>query len=105
MVSIPRDMVDVPLGNGETLRPEDQLAPGLRQRNKEEFPNGGTRALQDAIGALLDITIHYYAKVDLGGFVETVNAVGGIDVTVKRGACRPGLRRLRCGARLVDRGR
>jgi LCP family protein required for cell wall assembly len=43
------------------------------------------RALEDAIGALLEIPIHYYASLDFGGFINMVDAVGGVDVTVKNG--------------------
>jgi LCP family protein required for cell wall assembly len=84
MLSIPRDLVDVPLGNGDTYGPKINSLLGYANRHEKAFPNGGTRALEDAIGALLGIPIHYYAKVDLGGFVRIVNAVGGVDVTVER---------------------
>jgi LCP family protein required for cell wall assembly len=43
------------------------------------------RALENAIGALLEIPIHYYARLDFGGFIKMVDAVGGVDVTVKQG--------------------
>lgn len=89
MVSIPRDMVDVPLGNGKTFAPKINSLLAYANRNRAEFPQGGTRALQQAVGALLGVPIHYYAKIDLGGFVEVVNAVGGIDVTVKRALSDP----------------
>jgi LCP family protein required for cell wall assembly len=89
MVSIPRDMVDVPLGNGKTFEPKINSLLGYANRNKAEFPQGGTRALQQAVGALLGIPIHYYSKIDLGGFVEVVDAVGGIDVNVKRALADP----------------
>jgi LCP family protein required for cell wall assembly len=42
------------------------------------------RALEDAVGALLGIEIHYYVRIDLLSFVELVDAVGGVDVDVKR---------------------
>ena len=44
------------------------------------------RALEDAIGALLGIPIHYYARLDFAGFIKMVDAVGGVDVTVDRGS-------------------
>jgi LCP family protein required for cell wall assembly len=43
------------------------------------------RTLEDAVGALLQIPIHYYARLDFGGFIKMVDAVGGVDVTVARG--------------------
>jgi LCP family protein required for cell wall assembly len=48
------------------------------------------RALQDAIGALLDIPIHYYARLEFEGFITMVDAVGGVDVTVVKGFEDPG---------------
>ena len=84
MVSIPRDLVDVPLGNGDTFGPKINSLLGWANRHEDDFPQGGTRALEDAIGALLGVPIHYYAKVDLAGFVTMVDAVGGVDIDVAR---------------------
>ena len=84
MVSVPRDLVDVPLGNGDTFAPKINSLLGYANRHKSAFPQGGTRALEDAIGALLGVPIHYYAKVDLAGFVTMVDAVGGVDIKVTR---------------------
>jgi anionic cell wall polymer biosynthesis LytR-Cps2A-Psr (LCP) family protein len=38
--------------------------------------------MKDLIGYLLDIDIHYYALVDLEGFVEIIDAIGGVDIYV-----------------------
>ena len=90
MISIPRDLVDVPLPNGEVYpRKLNTLLSSVNDGRVDEedfaFANGsGTRALQDAIGTLLDIPIHYYAKVNLRGFVRVVDAVGGVDVRVRK---------------------
>lgn len=89
MLSIPRDLVDVPLANGDTFAPKINSLLSYANRNEADFPEGGTRALEDAIGALLGIPIHYYAKVDLGGFVRMVDAVGGVDVEVARALSDP----------------
>jgi LCP family protein required for cell wall assembly len=42
----------------------------------------GAEALRLAIGELLDLDIHYFALVDLNGFVDLVDAFGGLDITV-----------------------
>ena len=84
MISIPRDMVNVPLGDGKTFAPKINSLLEFGDRNPRTFPGGGTKALERAVGALLGIPIHYYAKVDLGGFVRMVNAVGGVDINVLR---------------------
>jgi LCP family protein required for cell wall assembly len=90
MVSVPRDLVDTPLGNGDVFGPKLNSLLGYADRNPDAFPDGGTRALEDAIGALLDIPIHYYARLDFGGFITMVDAVGGVDVTVAKGFDDPG---------------
>lgn len=84
MVSIPRDMVNVPLGNGDTYGPKINSLLGYVDRNPDEFPQGGFEALEGAIGSLLGIDIHYHVEADLAGFVRMVDAVGGVEVDVKR---------------------
>ena len=85
MVSLPRDMVNVPLGNGDVFGPKLNSLMSFADRHPEIFPNGGLWALQDAAGALLGIPIHYYATMDMSGFIAMVDAVGGVDITVKQG--------------------
>jgi LCP family protein required for cell wall assembly len=84
MISIPRDMVNVPLGDGKTFAPKINSLMEFGARNPKTFPGGGTKALERAVGTLLGIPIHYYAKVNLGGFVRMVDAVGGVDIDVTR---------------------
>jgi LCP family protein required for cell wall assembly len=84
MVSLPRDMVSVPLGNGDDFGPKLNSLMSYADRNPKTFPQGGIRALEDAAGALLGIPIHYYARIDFIGFIAMVDAVGGVDIDVKR---------------------
>jgi LCP family protein required for cell wall assembly len=85
IVSLPRDLVRVPLGDGNVFGPKLNSLMAYAERHPETFPQGGMRALEDAVGALLGIEIHYYVKVDFFGFVEVIDAVGGIDINVKKG--------------------
>ena len=89
MVSIPRDMINVPLGNGDVYAPKLNSLMSYADRHKDQFPHGGMWALQDAVGALLGIPIHYYATIDMKGFIAMVDAVGGVDLTVKQGFADP----------------
>ena len=82
MLSIPRDLARVPLGNGDVFAPKLNSLLAYADRNTDEFPQGGQRALQNAVGALLGIPIHYYAQMDFIGFAEMIDAVGGIDIEV-----------------------
>lgn len=90
LLSVPRDLVNTPLGNGDVFGPKLNSLLGYADRHPESFPDGGMRALEDAIGALLDIPIHYYARLDFSGFITMVDAVGGVDVTVAKGFEDPG---------------
>jgi LCP family protein required for cell wall assembly len=42
----------------------------------------GAAVLMDTIGGLLGLPIDYYAVVNLGGFVELIDALGGVDLYV-----------------------
>jgi LCP family protein required for cell wall assembly len=84
MVSLPRDMVNVPLGNGDVYGPKLNSLLSFAERNPKTFPKGGMRTLEDAVGTLLGIPIHYYARIDFIGFIAMVDAVGGVDIDVKR---------------------
>lgn len=51
----------------------------------ELFPGGsnsGATAVMDVLGHLLGIEIHHYALVDLLGFVDVIDALGGLTITV-----------------------
>jgi LCP family protein required for cell wall assembly len=84
MISVPRDLVDVPLGNGDTYGPKINSLVEYADRHPDEFPDGGMHALRGALGALMDIEIHYQAEINLNGFRRMVDAVGGVDVVVTR---------------------
>src|SRR6185369_1643705 len=74
----------VPLGNGNVFGPKLNSLMSWADRHPADFPNGGIRALEDAVGAMFGISIHYYAKVDLAGFAAMVDAVGGVDIDVRK---------------------
>jgi LCP family protein required for cell wall assembly len=48
------------------------------------------RTLEDAAGALLQIPIHYYARLDFRGLIKVVDAVGGVDIVAPRAFEDPG---------------
>ena len=45
-------------------------------------PNSGANAMKETFGYLLGIDIHYYAMVDMVGFITIVDAIGGVDIQV-----------------------
>ena len=92
MVSIPRDMVDVPLPDGRRFRDKINSLVSYARRNPAQFPGSdgtGFDVLMGALGTLLERPIAYYAKVDLGGFVGVVDTLGGVNVDVGHGFCDP----------------
>jgi LCP family protein required for cell wall assembly len=99
MVSIPRDLVSTPLGNGDTFGPKLNSLMSFADRNSKDFPAGGMRTLEDAVGTLLGIPVHYYASLDFAGFIKIVDAVGGVDVTVAKGFDDPTYDGYRIGER------
>lgn len=82
IVSIPRDLVNVPLGDGNDYGPKVNSLMSYADTHRDEFPAGGRAALRRAIGALLGIEIPYYAQVSFAGFRRMVDAVGGVDLVV-----------------------
>jgi LCP family protein required for cell wall assembly len=87
---IPRNMQSVPLPGeaGRIYGTYDGILNalyGFGRLHPELFPGGrdaGVTALKQTISQLLGIPIHYYALVDLRGFVEMVDALGGVTVKV-----------------------
>ena len=90
LVSIPRDLIDTPLGDGNVFGPKLNGLVSYANARPKEFPDGGIRTLENAVGALLQIPIHYYAKVEFRGFIKMVDAVGGVDIKVPHAFSDPG---------------
>ncbi len=89
LISIPRDVAMVPLGNGDVYGPKINSLYSYAATHPDEFPSGPTRTLQDAIGALLDTDVHYYARIDMDGFRQLVDVAGGVTVDVRKGFFDP----------------
>ena len=90
--SIPRNLQGVPMPPGaatdlETFPGILNALWGYAEGHPELYPESetpGPTALKAAIGNLLGLEIDYYAAVDLRGFVEVVDALGGVTVNVQR---------------------
>jgi len=90
MLSIPRDLY-VEYGEdgsyGDRINRYYELAK-LEYEN-EDYPETEAQklALKDTatkIGEIIGIKIHYYALIDFTGFVEVIDAIGGIDVNLEK---------------------
>jgi len=92
LLSLARDTVDVPLPGGGTFSGKINSLLSYARLHPDEFPGStgdGHDVLMAAIGTLLGLDIHFYAQVNLGGFVALVNSVGGVEVNVANSFCDP----------------
>jgi LCP family protein required for cell wall assembly len=91
MVSVPRDMVDVPLPDGRVFRPKVNSLVSYANRYPKKFPGAtsGEAVLAAALGKLLNVRIDGWAEVNLPGFVKVIDSIGGVDVTVRNALCDP----------------
>lgn len=94
MISVPRDMVDVPLPGGGSFRPKINSLMAYANNHPSAFPGApsGEAVLAATLGQLLGVQVDGWAMVNLPGFVRVVNSIGGIDITVHRGFCDAGYR-------------
>jgi polyisoprenyl-teichoic acid--peptidoglycan teichoic acid transferase len=93
LFSVPRNYGDIPLPDDvasvmgtDTYTGMLKWLYGEAQAHPELAPEGadpGMVALKGAISELLGIHIDYYAMVDMGGFIELVDALGGVEIDVK----------------------
>lgn len=91
MVSIPRNLSNAPLPDGMGIW-ECNCFPDLithlwdaAERMPDAFPGPGQppiNAIKGALGEILDVPIHYYALVNLDGFVSVVDALGGVTINI-----------------------
>jgi LCP family protein required for cell wall assembly len=91
LLGIPRNLVEVPLG-GVARRKVPRFKEPLNalytfaHGRPELFPGGhdpGATALKQTVSRLLGLRIDYYALVDLDGFRDLVDALGGVTIHVK----------------------
>ena len=91
MFSIPRNLTFAPLPEGMGLW-DCNCFPDILAHlwaNGEWYPDAfpgpqlpSINALKAAVGLTFDVDVHYYAKVDLKGFVGVVDALGGVTIDV-----------------------
>ena len=100
MFQVPRNQTRWPVPEGipayESFRTYPRLTNtiyGYGLERPELFPGGpntGGNALKAIIGEGLGLEIDYFALVDLLGFIDLVDALGGIDISVTKPVYDPG---------------
>jgi len=83
-VSIPRDLVNVPLGNGDVFGPKINSLWSYAARYPKRFPNGPAAALSTALGTMFNVKIDATAVVVIPTFVKIIDQLGGVDLTIRR---------------------
>ena len=103
IVGIPRNLYDAPFSEGSPLWGvfpggydcgDDCLVSFLytyAEEHPELYPDAeqqssspGIEAMRDAAEGVTGLTIQYYALIDMQGFVELIDALGGIEVDVQQ---------------------
>lgn len=84
LVSVPRDLYGVPLGDGRTYDAKLNSLMSAANDDRDTFPLGGPATLKAAIGELLGTQIHYFAAIDIDGMAQIVDTIGGVEVFVER---------------------
>ena len=80
MISFPRDIARFKIWDGRTYVGKINSLLTYANNHPTEYPDGGLPTLIHELGFLLGVPIHYYAAVDLQGFVKLVDAVGGVTI-------------------------
>ncbi|MGZ6213501.1 MAG: LCP family glycopolymer transferase [Candidatus Limnocylindria bacterium] len=84
MISVPRDLYGMPLPGGGVFNEKLNSLMVRAAADPAKYPLGGVGTLKATIGGLLGIKINYFAAINLLGFKQTVDSIGGVDITVKR---------------------
>jgi len=84
MVSVPRDLYGVQLGDGRVYNAKLNSLMAVASANPGDYPLGGPGTLKAAIGELFGTRIHYFAAIDLDGLRQVIDTIGGVAVQVEQ---------------------
>lgn len=76
LLSIPRDLMV-------------EVEPGVKDRINSAYAYGGIDQTIKVVGDYTGLPIHHYAVVDFRGFQQVVNAMGGVQIDLKKGQYPP----------------
>ena len=89
MISIPRDLWGAPMQGGGTYEAKLNSLLAAATYDSATYPLGGVGTLKATVAELLGIPIHYFAAINLLGFKQAIDVIGGVDVHVERGVHDP----------------
>ncbi len=78
LLSIPRDFYAWIPGEGF-----NKINTAFEYGERHDYPGGGPALIKATIEYNFGIRVHYYARVGFDGFVQIVDALGGVDVAVE----------------------
>jgi polyisoprenyl-teichoic acid--peptidoglycan teichoic acid transferase len=88
-ISFPRDTGRLPMYDGTTFGPRINSMVSRARRDPGRYPDGPIGTLTREVGFLLGVDVHYYAVVNMDGFRQLIDAVGGVDVEVTKAIADP----------------
>ncbi len=80
MLSFPRDISNFPLYDGRTFGGKINSLMSWARNHPKDMPDGPFPTLVNELSYLLGVPIHYYAAINLDGFIKVIDDVGGITV-------------------------
>ena len=80
LVSIPRDISDFPMYDGRTFSGKINSFMTWVRNHPKDFEEEPLTALMKEVGFLIGAPIHYFAAIDLAGFREAIDLVGGVTI-------------------------
>jgi polyisoprenyl-teichoic acid--peptidoglycan teichoic acid transferase len=89
MVSLPRDIAEFALYDGGTYGGKINSFSNYAENHPQQYRDGGVASLMREVGFLLGIPIHYYASVNLDGFVEVIAAMDYVTIDNPRDIADP----------------
>jgi len=83
MLSVPRDLwVHIPRDGHEKIN-QVYVTGKENDFDQSGYPKGGMGQLEQVVSQSLGVPINYYALVDYQALKQSVDAVGGVDLTIK----------------------
>ena len=83
LLAIPRDtFADIPYGDVPGVWARNKINAAYSYGQFYKYPGGGAAACVASVEHNFNIDIHYHVVIDWVGFVELIDAIGGIDVDV-----------------------
>lgn len=83
LLAIPRDTwADIPYGNTTGVWAQNKINAAYSYGQFYKYPGGGAAASVASVEKNFNIDVHHFVVIDWVGFVELIDAIGGIDVNV-----------------------